>query len=56
MEQTPGDDRIFFGSSDRPNYTVVKTDYTSYAVVYTCNPFIGFLKKGTFWPRLNMTL
>lgn len=39
--------RFAFGDSSRPNYSVVGTDYTSYAVVYTCNPF-GLLKKGKF--------
>ena len=34
------------GEADRPNYTVVETDYTSYSVVYTCNGLGGSLRKG----------
>jgi len=31
------------------NYRVVDTDYTSYAIVYNCNPFLGFMKKESLW-------
>ena len=39
--------RAFFGDGNRANYLVVKTDYTSYSVVYNCNPVGAILKKGT---------
>lgn len=47
--QTPAQDRIFSGGSSRPNYSVVRTDYTSYAVVYNCSPLAGFLRKESLW-------
>ena len=43
--------RALFGDRNRANYLVVKTDYTSYSVVYNCNPVGNILKKGnlSFW-------
>jgi len=41
--------RALFGDRNRPNYSVVKTDYTSYAVVYNCNPVGAILKKESLW-------
>ena len=38
--------RALFGDRNRANYLVVKTDYTSYSVVYNCNPVGNILKKG----------
>ena len=38
--------RSFFGDGNRANYKVVKTDYTSYSVVYNCNQVGNVLKKG----------
>ena len=38
--------RSFFGDGNRANYNVVKTDYTSYSVVYNCNQVGNVLKKG----------
>jgi lipocalin len=37
------------GGGNTPNYRVVDTDYSSYAIVYNCNPFLGFLKKESLW-------
>jgi len=47
-----GFDNIPFGGGgggNTPNYRVVDTDYTSYAIVYDCSPFLGFLKKESLW-------
>merc|ERR1712037_803509 len=41
--------RAFFGDGNRANYLVVKTDYTSYSVVYNCNPVGAILKKESLW-------
>jgi len=41
--------RALFGESNRANYLVVKTDYTSYVVVYNCNPVGNILKKESLW-------
>jgi len=41
--------RALFGDRNRANYLVVKTDYTSYSVVYNCNPVGAILKKESLW-------
>jgi len=41
--------RSFFGDGNRANYKVVKTDYTSYSVVYNCNQVGNVLKKESLW-------
>jgi len=43
--------RALFGGDggNRANYLVVKTDYTSYSVVYNCNPVGNILKKESLW-------
>ncbi len=33
----------------KQNYQVVDTDYTSYAIVYSCKNHLGFLKKESAW-------
>ena len=37
---------LFGDGTPQANYKVVKTDYTSYSVVYNCNPIGNILKKG----------
>ena len=37
---------LFGDGTQQANYKVVKTDYTSYSVVYNCNPIGNILKKG----------
>ncbi|XP_023338682.1 apolipoprotein D [Eurytemora carolleeae] len=39
----------FASGGTEPNYRVVDTDYTSYAVVYSCSPFFFFMKKESLW-------
>jgi len=42
----------FFGSggdSSTPNYSVIKTDYKSYSVVYSCSNFLWLFKKESLW-------
>ena len=31
------------------NYNVISTDYTSYAIVHTCDLFLGFKKLEFMW-------
>lgn len=41
--------RFLFPESDRPNYSVIHTDYDSYSVVYTCIPLPARVKKESLW-------
>merc|ERR1712037_985027 len=40
---------LFGDGTPQANYKVVKTDYTSYSVVYNCNPIGNILKKESLW-------
>jgi len=40
---------LFGDGTQQANYKVVKTDYTSYSVVYNCNPIGNILKKESLW-------
>jgi len=42
-------ERLGFGGGNRPNYSVIATDYTSYAVVYMCSQFLPFVRKESLW-------
>merc|ERR1712059_1567 len=36
-------------TSTTPNYSVIKTDYKSFSVVYTCSSFLWLFKKESLW-------